>query len=100
MSTAQTNEQILDAVRERYANAAKRVASSATSGASCCEPECCATDMATSAVIPVTNLDSCCGPACCETENVATTPEAFGASLYPTGTLAVLPAEAVAASLG
>jgi len=96
MSTSQTNEQILDAVRERYANAAKRAASSVA----CCEPSCCSTDVATSAVIPVMNLDACCGPACCETENIATTTEAFGASLYPTGDLAVLPAEAVAASLG
>jgi arsenite methyltransferase len=96
MSASQTSEQILNAVRERYANAAKRAAGNVP----CCETDCCTTTVAESAVIPVVNLDACCGPDCCGTENVATTTEAFGATLYRTGDLAVLPAGAVAASLG
>lgn len=99
MSTSQTNEQILAAVRERYANAAKRVSASA----SCCAPSCCA-PASEAITIPVVNVDACCGQSCCETEveteNVATATDAFGATLYPTDTLAALPAEAVAASLG
>ncbi len=97
MNTPQTDNQILDAVRERYANAAKRVAASA----SCCEETCCEPAPAEMiAMFPVASADACCGPDCCDTENVATATEAFGATLYPTSDLATLPAEAVAVSLG
>ncbi len=94
MGATQTNEQILDAVRERYANAAKRAATNAP----CCEPGCCAP--ATEAIVLLPVAAACCGPTCRETENVATATEAFGATLYPSADLAALPAEAVAASLG
>lgn len=97
MSAPRTDEQILDAVRERYANAAKRVAASA----SCCAETCCEpAPAAMIAMLPVATADACCGDECCDTENVATTTEAFGATLYPTSDLATLPAEAVAVSLG
>ncbi|MGI8854590.1 MAG: arsenite methyltransferase [Thermomicrobiales bacterium] len=96
MSTTRTNEQILASVRERYANAAKRVADDAL----CCGPDCCGPTASASAVIPVVNLDACCEATCCETGEIATATEAFGATLYPTGDLATLPAEAVAVSLG
>ncbi len=94
MDKARTDEQILDAVRARYANAAKRAATSAA----CCEPDCCASEAL--AMLPVVNAGACCGPGCCETERVATATEAFGATLYPSADLAALPAQVVAASLG
>jgi len=94
MDSTRTNEQILDAVRARYANAAKRAATSAP----CCEPSCCAPAPAAIAILPVVNAEACCGTDCCETEQIAT--EAFGATLYPTADLAALPAQVVAASLG
>ncbi len=96
MSTTRTNEQILASVRERYANAAKRVADDAA----CCGPDCCGPTASASTVIPVVALDACCETTCCETGEIATATEAFGATLYPTGDLATLPAEAVAVSLG
>lgn len=96
MDSTQTNEQILDAVRVRYANAAKRAATSA----SCCEPSCCTPAPEAIAILPVVNAEACCGPDCCETEQIATATEAFGATLYPTADLAALPAQVVAASLG
>jgi len=99
ISATQTDEQILDAVRERYANAAKRV----TASASCCEETCCEpAPAAMFAMLPIADADACCGDECCgaEAENVATATEAFGATLYPTSDLARLPAEAVAVSLG
>jgi ubiquinone/menaquinone biosynthesis C-methylase UbiE len=46
------------------------------------------------------NADACCGSDCCATEHVATATEAFGASLYASDDLAILPIEAIAASLG
>lgn len=94
MESTRTDEQILDAVRVRYANAARRAATSAP----CCEPSCCAPAPAAIAILPVVNADACCGTDCCETEQIAT--EAFGATLYPTADLAALPAQVVAASLG
>lgn len=96
MDSTQTDEQIFDAVRERYANAAKRAATSAT----CCEPDCCVPASETIAMLPIVNADACCGPDCCETAQIATATEAFGATLYPTAALATLPAQVVAASLG
>ncbi|MHB8647147.1 MAG: arsenite methyltransferase [Thermomicrobiales bacterium] len=104
MSTTRTHEQILDAVRERYANAAKRAAT----GAPCCEPECCAQEavvMRENSVVAAFSLPQRdrLKPATTgkiDTGNVATATDAFGATLYPRDDLAVLPAEAVAASLG
>jgi arsenite methyltransferase len=96
-STTTTNEQIVSAVRERYANAAKRAANSTE--ASCCASSCCG-PTETVVMLPVVTADACCGPDCCTTENIATTTEAFGATLYASDDLAALPAEAVAASLG
>lgn len=96
MNRTRTDEQILDAVRARYANAAKRAATSAT----CCESSCCAPASEALAILPVVNAEACCGPDCCETEQVATATEAFGATLYSSGDLATLPAPVVAASLG
>ena len=96
MDSTRTDEQILDAVRERYANAAKRAATSAT----CCEPGCCAPTSETIAMLPIVDADACCGPDCCGTEQIATATEAFGATIYPSAALAALPIQVVAASLG
>jgi len=96
MESTRTDEQILDAVRVRYANAAKRAATSAP----CCEASCCAPASETIVMMPVVNADTCCGPDCCETEQIATATDAFGATLYPSADLAALPAQVVAASLG
>ncbi len=96
--TTKTNEQILSAVRERYANAAKRAATIAED-ASCCAPGCCG-PTETMVALPVVNADACCGSDCCAPERVATATEAFGANLYARDDLATLPAEVVAASLG
>ena len=96
MSTTRTDEQILDAVRARYANAAMR----ATEGAACCGPGCCAPASETVTMLPVASADACCGTDCCGAEEVATATDAFGTKLYPSDDLAALPPEAVAASLG
>jgi arsenite methyltransferase len=95
MSTAQTNEQILASVRERYANAARQV----TERACGCDATCCAAEPVAIQMLPMAAETACCGPDCCGGE-VATATEGFGAALYPTGDLATLPAEAVAVSLG
>lgn len=71
MAGTTTNEEIINRVRERYANAAVQVARGA----------------------------SCCGPDCCGGE-IATATEAFGATAYAPDELAILPTEAVNASLG
>ncbi len=97
MDTKRTNEQIRDKVRERYANAARQVTSSASS---CCDDDCCAPAPVAIQMLPMANDAACCGSDCCTTENVATTTEAFGATLYSTAELAALPADAVAVSLG
>ena len=96
MPISQTNEQLLDAVRARYANAAKRAAT----GASCCESQCCEPASEALVTLPAADAGACCGPDCCAPEHVATATEGFGAALYPNADLAALPAEAVAVSLG
>jgi arsenite methyltransferase len=95
MSTTQTNEQILESVREHYANAARQVTESACG----CDAACCTSEPVAIQMLPMAADTACCGPDCCGGET-ATTTEGFGAALYPTDDLAALPAEAVAVSLG
>jgi arsenite methyltransferase len=100
MSTARTNEQILESVRERYANAARQVGGG-TSSACDCDDTCCAPAPVAIQMLPMAAETACCGPDCCGGETAtATATEGFGAALYPTDDLATLPAEAVAVSLG
>ncbi|HEY7909040.1 MAG TPA: arsenite methyltransferase [Thermomicrobiales bacterium] len=97
MSTSRTNEQILASVRERYANAARQVTSSACG----CDDTCCAPEPVAIQMLPMAADIACCGPDCCGGDvATATATEGFGAALYPTDDLATLPAEAVAVSLG
>ena len=96
MSTTQSNQEIREKVRERYANAARQVTSSACG----CDATCCAPEPVAIQMLPVADDTACCGPDCCTTEKSATTTEAFGAALYSGSELAALPAEAAAISLG
>ena len=85
---------IKERVRERYANAARRVSEQA--GAGCgCGPSCCG-DSAPVAVVRAAT--DCCGDTCCG--DTATAGEAFGTVGYDADQLATLPHRAVAASLG
>jgi arsenite methyltransferase len=99
METTRTDAQILASVRERYANAARQVTSSACG----CDETCCAPEPVAIQMLPMAADTACCGPDCCGGEAATTTATAtqgFGAALYPTDDLATLPAEAVAVSLG
>ena len=96
MHTIQSDQEMREKVRERYANAARQVTSSACG----CDANCCAPAPVAIQMLPMVNDDACCGDECCTTENVATTTEAFGATLYSHAELAALPGEAAAISLG
>jgi arsenite methyltransferase len=96
MNTTQRDQEMREKVRERYANAARQV----TSAACGCDADCCAPAPVVIQMLPVANEAACCGDDCCMTENIATTTEAFGATLYSSAELAALPGEAAAISLG
>lgn len=96
MSTIQSSQAIREKVRERYANAARQVTSSACG----CDTTCCAPEPVAIQMLPIADSMACCGPDCCATENTATTTDAFGAALYSGSELATLPVEAAAISLG
>ncbi|HEX2894303.1 MAG TPA: arsenite methyltransferase [Marmoricola sp.] len=82
--SGKTAEELREEVRIRYADAARAVSATTTSG----DPD---------RALPV--LDDCCGStSCCDDDVVVD--EVFGASLYAADEQDALPAEAVAASLG
>jgi SAM-dependent methyltransferase len=95
-----TQDQVREQVRVRYAAAASAV----TAGRGCgCGTSSAATAEACCA--PAGDSSSCCAPAgdsssCCSAEALDQDAETFGASLYTRGEQDVLPAEALAASLG
>src|SRR5919202_26083 len=86
-------DSIKERVRERYANAARR--GSAGDDGCGCETDCCTS---TTPVAQVRASSGCCGDDCCG--DTATAGEGFGSVGYSADQLAVLPADAVAASLG
>ncbi len=86
--------EIKEQVRARYANAARQVA--ANTAVDCgCGPSCCTP--ATS-VAEVRAATACCDDTCCG--DTATAGPAFGSVSYDAASLASLPTNAVAASLG
>ena len=84
---------IKERVRERYANAARRV--DASDDGCGCGPACCGDP---APVAQVRAATGCCGDDCCG--DTATAGEAFGSIGYDAEQLASLPQGAVAASLG
>jgi len=85
---------IKDRVRERYANAARRVSEAGGAGGCGCGDDCCST----APVVDVRATTGCCTTSC--GGDTATAGEGFGSVGYSADQLATLPAGAVAASLG